>query len=233
MTGGVERGKLLVTEGIDGSGKSLQTDLLVGKLRSIGLTVYVDDYPRYETSFWGRHVGRMLKGDFGDPMKIDPSLTCLPYLLDEADGSRANEARLQNGVWVVSNRYFTSNIHQIAKLPVAEREEYARWLWQAGYGELGILRPDLVTVLLVDPLVCRENIGKKAERKYTGGEVLDYAEKDFGHQMVAAEEYRRMVDKNPDWWVAIECCVEGKLLTPEQIHEMVWGEIEARNILKG
>ena len=45
---------------------------------------------------------------------------------------------------ILSNRYFTSNVHQIAKLKTSAQKKYRDWLWPAGYEDLGILKPDLV-----------------------------------------------------------------------------------------
>lgn len=220
-----KRGKFIVIEGIDGSGKTVQTGLLVEGLKKRGYRVEKDDYPHYDSGFWGRHAGRMLKGEFGDPMVVSPYLTALPYMLDEAEGSRQIRRWQKEGVWVVSNRFFTSNVHQIAKMPEDRREEYGKWLWEAGYGQMEIEKPDLVIVLLVDQKICYQNVLQKAQRSYTGGEAMDMAEKDVAHQMAAAVEYRRMVKDNPGWWVAIECCREGKLLSPEAIHGIVMEEL--------
>jgi len=228
-----ERGKFIVIEGIDGSGKGTQTDLLVSRLRRASFEVVTDDYPHYETSFWGRHVGRMLSKEFGNPMEISPYLTALPYMLDEANGSREiiNPA-LEAGKLVISNRYFTSNVHQIAKMNQGrEREAYAEWLWKTGYDEMKIVKPDLVMVLLVDPPICRTNVEKKAKRKYTKGQIMDAAEEDFNHQMLSAEEYKKMVNNNPDWWVLIDCCRDGNLMSPEKVNELVWQEIKRRKII--
>jgi dTMP kinase len=227
------RGKFIVIEGIDGAGKGTQTELLVKRLRKAGLEVVTDDYPHYETSFWGKHVGRMLSGEFGDPMQVSPYLTALPYINDEADGSRKIIIpSLNAGKTVVSNRFFTSNVHQIAKMPRgSKRRTFAKWIWEAGYREMGIVKPDLVIVLLVNPPICQENVSKKAERKYTRGRVMDAAEADFQHQMESAKEYRKMVRENPGWWVLIDCCRKGKLMTPEEINELVWQEIKKRGII--
>lgn len=228
-----KKGKFIVIEGIDGCGKGTQTELLVSELRQSGLTVVTDDYPHYETSFWGGHVGRMLAKEFGNPMEISPYLTALPYICDEADGSRKIiSPALNEGKMVVSNRYFTSNVHQIAKMPEGERERYAEWLWRAGYEEMGIVKPDLVIVLLVDPPICRENVRKKAERKYTKGQVMDAAEEDFQHQMQSAEEYRKMVTKNPEWWTLIDCCRDSKMMSEVEIKNMILDEIRRRGLIK-
>ena len=204
----------------------------IEQLKKENKEVILDDYPHYETSFWGRHVGRMLSKEFGDPMKISPYLTVLPYLLDEADGSKKIiKPALDAGKIVVSNRYFTSNVHQIAKMPKLERENYANWLWNVGYNQMGIIKPDLILVLLVDPQICRENILKKAARNYTKGEVMDAPEADFDHQMEAAEEYKKMAKREPNTWILIDCCKEGKLMSKEEINEIVWQEINKREVV--
>jgi dTMP kinase len=227
-----KRGKFIVIEGIDGSGKGTQTELLVERLKKENKEVVIDDYPHYETSFWGKHAGRMLTGEFGPLFGISPYMAVLPYILDEADGSKKIIGpALEAGKTVVSNRYFTSNVHQIAKKEESEREIYANWLWEAGYNQTGIIKPDLVLVLLVDPLICRENILKKAERNYVKGQVMDQAEENFNHQMETAKEYKKMAQKEPEMWVLIDCCRERKLMSREEINEVIWKELKKRNLL--
>lgn len=227
-----KRGKFIVFEGIDGSGKGTQTELLVERLKKENKEVITDDYPHYETSFWGKHAGRMLTGEFGELFSISPYMAVLPYILDESDGSKKIIGpALEEGKTVISNRFFTSNVHQIAKKPENEREKFANWLWEAGYNQTGIIRPDLVLVLLVDPLICRENILKKAERNYAKGQVMDQAEENFNHQMETAKEYKKMAQKEPETWVLIDCCREGKLMLREEINEVIWKELKKRNLL--
>lgn len=227
-----KKGKFIVIEGIDGSGKGTQTELLIERLKKENKEVIVDDYPRYETSFWGKHVGRMLTGEFGELFSISPYLAALPYMLDEADGSKKIiKPALDAGKMVVSNRYFTSNVHQIAKKPESERKVFANWLWDAGYNQMEIVKPDLVLVLLVDPPICRENIFKKVERNYAKGQVMDQAEENFSHQMESAKEYKKMTEKEPDVWVLIDCCRGGKLMSREEISELILLEIKKRKLL--
>jgi len=227
------KGKFIVLEGIDGSGKGTQTELLVERLKKEKKEIVVDDYPRYETSFWGKHVGRLLTGEFGELFSISPYLAVLPYMLDEADGSQKTiNPALKLGKIVVSNRYFTSNVHQIAKRPKSDREIYADWLWDAGYNQMGIVKPDLVLVLMVDPEICRENILRKTQRNYVGGKTMDQAEANFNHQMETAKEYKKMAKKEPKIWILVDCCRDGKLLSKEEIHEIIWRKINKLNIIK-
>lgn len=223
----IEAGGLLVIEGTDGAGKTLQTELLRRKLESKGVVVGTFDFPRYETAETGALVGRMLRGEFGDPMKIDPHLTVLPYILDEVLGSQEIEEWVAKGGVALSNRYFTSNVHQIAKMEGEDQDRFRDWLWHFGYDVMGIRRPDLVVVLLAEPIVCRENIMKKAVRKYTGGQAMDMVERDFQHQMRAAAEYRRTIANDANW-VGIESSRDGEMIDPEVIHQLVWTEVERR-----
>ncbi len=228
----MNKGKFIVIEGIDGSGKGTQTELLVERLKKENREVVVDDYPHYETAFWGKHVGRMLTGEFGELFSISPYLAALPYMLDEADGSKKIiKPALDMGKMVVSNRYFTSNVHQIAKKPEEEREVFADWLWDAGYNQMEITKPDLVLVLLVDPPICRENIFKKVERNYVKGQAMDQAEESFSHQMESAKEYKKMTEKEPNMWVLIDCCKDGKLMSREEINEIIWQKIKEKGML--
>lgn len=228
----MNKGKFIVIEGIDGAGKGTQTELLVERLKKENIEVVVDDYPHYETSFWGKHVGRMLTGEFGPLFDINPYLAVLPYMLDEEDGSRKIIGpALEQGKTVVSNRYFTSNVHQIAKRPENEREAYANWLWEAGYNQMGIKKPDLALVLLVEPMICKENILKKSERNYTNGKGMDQAEENFNHQMESAKEYKKMAEKEPDLWILIDCCRDGKLMPKEEIHEIIYKKIKEKNLI--
>lgn len=227
-----KKGKFIVIEGIDGSGKGTQVELLIEKLKSEKIDYVCDDYPRYGVSFWGDHVGKMLTGEFGKLFTISPYLAVLPYMLDEADGStKTIRPALEAGKIVVSNRYFTSNVHQIAKQPKRKRAEYSDWLWSAGYNQMGIARPDIVIVLLVGPSICRENVYKKAERTYAKVQVLDQAEENFHHQMESAKEYQLMSEKEPKTWKVIDCCKNGKLLPKEEIAELIWKMLRKNKIL--
>lgn len=245
----IKKGKFIVIEGTDGSGKSVQAGLLreyltkkgyktakgniKGKQISLledyfenkGFDVKTDDYPHYESSVWGKLVGRMLTGEFGDPLKISPYLTVLPYMIDEYWGSQQIKKWINSGKLVISNRYFTSNVHQVAKLKGEVQSKYRNWLWKTGWEDMKILKPDLVIVLLVDPQVSMEMVKKKAERSYVGGKGTDLVEKNFEHQQGSYSEYIRMIESDKTW-VPIYCCRDGKMLSIEEINKLVLEEIK-------
>ncbi len=250
-----KKGKFIVIEGTDGSGKSVQTGLLrdflkkegykIAKNDNIksnqisliedyfenkGFDVRTDDYPRYETSVWGKLVGKMLTGEFGDPLAISPYLTVLPYMIDEYWGSQNIKKWVDAGKVVISNRYFTSNVHQVAKLKGEEQTKYRDWLWKTGWKEMKIYKPDLVIVLLVEPEVSMELVKKKNERNYVGGKGADLMEKSKEHQQAAYDEYLRMIETDKTW-VPVKCCRDGKLISIEEINKLVLDEIIKINLL--
>lgn len=250
MLVGKKKGRFIVIEGIDGSGKTLQSSLLKQELNQNGYTVKknnlknnqvsllgesfenkgykveIEDFPRYETSVWGNLVGRMLMGEFGDLFTISPYLSVLPYMIDEYWGSQKIKKWVDEGKYVISNRYFTSNVHQVAKLKGKAQTKYREWLWKTGWDEMKILKPDLVIVLFVDPQICLQNILNKQKREYVGEINMDQAEASLDHQKRAAAEYKKTIIKYPKWWVGIDCCKNGKLLSPEEVAAKVSEQVK-------
>ena len=104
----MERGKFIVIEGIDSSGKGTQFKLLGRKLKASGKKVLTLDFPRYYTSVWGKMVGEFLIGKFGKFDHIDPHFAVLPYMIDEYTWAR-DEGRpwLEEGGMILLDRYFT------------------------------------------------------------------------------------------------------------------------------
>lgn len=226
-----KKGKFIVIEGIDGSGKATQAELLRKYLISKKKEVKTDDYPRYETSVWGKLVGRMLMGEFGNPLKISPYLSVLPYMLDEYFGSKDIRRWVNSGNFVISNRYFSSNVHGVAKLSGKVQEDFRNWLWDTGWNQAKIYKPDLVIVLLISPELSRKLILKKEARNYTKGKKKDVVENSIRHQHLAAEEYKRMIDTNKNW-VEVTCCDDkDNLLTPEEIHKKIIGVIKKYKLI--
>ena len=53
-----KKGKLIVVTGLDGSGKTVQTELLVNKLKKEGHSVEQLDFPQYGKTFFADLIGR-------------------------------------------------------------------------------------------------------------------------------------------------------------------------------
>jgi dTMP kinase len=145
----VTRGKLIALEGIDGSGKGTQLDLLASELDRRGLDTFRISFPRYE-SFYGKLVGRYLNGDFGSLDAVDPHLSALLYAGDRLEAKPEIEAALSAGKIVLADRYIGSNMaHQSARVPPEQREEFFAWLKRLEYGLYALPMEDLVVYLRV------------------------------------------------------------------------------------
>lgn len=218
----MNQGRFIVIEGTDGSGKTTQLKLLSERFNLLNKKVLFADFPRYYRSPWGKLVGDFLSGKFGKFQDIDPHLAVLTYMLDEYTWSREiGRPWVANGGIILSNRYFTSNVHQIAKLKTIARKKYRNWLWRMGYKELGILKPDMVIFLDVPPQIGRKLIEKKKSRFYLKGKKKDLAEKDISHQKSAYKEYLYTVLHNKDW-IRTKCITNGVIDKPEVIHRRIW-----------
>lgn len=224
-----EKGKFIVIEGTDGSGKATQLGLLQGYFEKRHIPFKTDDYPRYQ-GCWGKLIGRYLMGEFGNPLEISSYFSVLPYMIDEFLGGKEIEKWNQEGNFVLSNRYFTSNVHQIAKLKGSKRKKFRNWLWDAGWKEFGIYKPDLVVVLLVPPSISMKMVKQKETRNYTNGRKRDKVERDHHHQKSSYLEYLYMCKTDPGW-IKVNCCRKGQILSPEEIHRKVIKLLEKKGFI--
>src|SRR6202166_3933630 len=221
------RGKLIAIEGIDGSGKRTQLDLLSSELDARGLATFRISFPRYE-SFYGKLVGRYLNGEFGALGAVDPHLSAVLYAGDRLEAKPEIEAALAAGRIVLADRYIGSNMaHQSARVPPEQREEFFGWLKRLEYGLYGLPAEDLVVYLRVPVAEAHRLVGLKSARAYTNLK-RDIQEADIQHLEETAVIYDRLATE-PNW-VRIDCmnAVSSVLYSPEEIHLAVLQAVEAR-----
>jgi len=216
------KGKLIVIDGGDGSGKQTQAKLLVKYLRLEGKKVKYLDFPRYYSSFHGEIVGRFLAGEFGQMNQVSPYLISLAYALDRASAKEEMEATLENNGYIICNRYTTSNMaHQSARLSGKERIRFLDWIDELEYRVHRIPREDIVIYLYVPWKIALKLTTQKGKRKYTNGKKLDIAEEDLEHRRKAEKMYLELAKKHKHW-VKINCIDrQNKLKTREIIHQEI------------
>ncbi len=214
------RGKLIVIDGSDGSGKTTQANLLMKFFKNQGFKVKIYDFPRYYSSFHGRLVGRFLRGEFGNLETVSPYLASLAYALDRASVREEMEDWLNQGGIIICNRYVSSNMaHQGARLPQDKRQEFLDWIDELEYRQHKMPRPDLFIYLYVPWKIGMELTAKKAsQRRYVKG--ADIQEKDLYHRQEAEKMYLYL-SKHQKKWVKIDCVVNNKILPIEEIHKKV------------
>jgi dTMP kinase len=221
------RGKLIDLEGIDGSGKHTQLELLARALESRGLPVLRVSFPRYETVF-GKLVGQYLNGDFGQLQTVDPHFSALLYAGNRFEAKNEMESALAAGQIILADRYVGSNLaHQTARVPPEQRDEFIKWLKHLEYGIYGLPEEDLVIYLHVPTAEAHRLIGQKGARAYTALK-RDIQEADISHLEKTALIYDHLADR-PNW-VRIDCTETGSgtLYSPEEIHRAVVRAVEER-----
>jgi dTMP kinase len=220
------RGKFIAMEGIDGSGKRTQIDLLSRALDARGVAYVRYSFPRYESSF-GQLVARYLNGEFGRLDAVDAHFSALLYAGDRFESRAELEAALAEGKTILADRYIGSNLaHQTARVGPQGREEFLSWLKRLEYGIYGLPAEDLVVYLRLPAIEAQRLVGLKAAREYTQLQ-RDLQEADLKHLEQAALVYDRLATE-PNW-VTVECfdAAKGELRPPEGIHRAVLAAVEA------
>lgn len=214
------KGKLIVIEGTDGSGKATQSKQLLHKLEEKGiLTAYVD-FPRYGEKSAGM-VENYLNGKYGSADQVNAKVASMFYAMDRYDASFDMRKSLDEGRIIISNRYISASMgHQAGKIhdPV-KRKEFLEWLEDLEYNFFGIPKPDLTILLFVPYLVAQKMVDNKGHREYIGTKKRDIHEADTNHLHDAEEAYLE-VAKNKGWTV-IDCTDGDKILSIDDIHKKV------------
>jgi dTMP kinase len=225
------KGKLIVIDGGDGSGKATQSELLSAYLKKRGEHVKYMDFPRYYRSFHGRVVGRFLTGEFGTLDAVSPYLASLAYALDRASAKDEMDTWLSKGGIILSNRYATSSMaHQAAKLPEEKRRDFIAWLDEMEYKVHKIPREDVVIYLYVPWKIGYGLTLKKESRNYMKGK-LDIAESDMNHRKVTEAMYLKLAKERKNW-ILIPCVSkDGILLSKEIIHQAIVKSLKDKKIL--
>jgi dTMP kinase len=195
-------GKLIAVEGIDGSGKRTQVDLLTLTLKARGHSVYSTGFPQYD-SWFGKMVGQFLNGDLGPLESVDPHFTALLYAGDRFEAKSKLEVALNNGQIVLVDRYIGSNLaHQTARVPPAKRSEFLEWIEHLEYRIYALPRESLILYLRVPPSEAQRLVERKSARSYTSAQK-DLLEASLHHLEDAAEMYDSLSRSSP--WATIQC----------------------------
>jgi dTMP kinase len=219
------RGKLIAIEGIDGSGKRTQLELLEQALTARGHRVYSTGFPQYD-SWFGKMVGQFLNGELGALDTVDPRFTALLYAGDRFEAKPRLTAALEEGRIVLADRYVGSNLaHQTARTPADKRQEFLSWIEHLEYGIYGLPTEDLVLYLRVPPAEAQTLVARKSARSYTAAKQ-DLLEASLRHLEEAAEMYD-FLSRRPSW-ATIQCFDSSRhtVHTPETIAADVLAAVE-------
>lgn len=226
-----KRGKLIVIDGGDGAGKTTQATMLLSFLKKHKFSTKYFDFPQYR-SFYGKTVAKFLRGEFGAINQVSPYLASLAYALDRASVKDEMEDILKKGGFIIANRYATSNIaHQGAKFTDQnKKEEFIKWEYELEYKIHRIPKEDIVIYLHVPWKVGLKLTEKKGIRTYLYGKKNDIHEENLAYRKKVEKMYLSLV-KRYKHWVKIDCVVDGRLLSPTEIHKKLIDLLTRRSVI--
>lgn len=218
------KGKLIVIEGLDGSGKSTQLSLLKQRLAAQGVCVTRIKLPNYDDPSC-ELVKMYLAGRFGgSPDAVNAYAASSFYAVDRYVSYHCywKEAYCAGGI-ILADRYTTSNAyHQITKLSEDERDSYLEWLEDFEYGKLGIPAPDAV-VYLDMPIEASQ---KLMTSRYNGDESKkDIHEKNVAYLAACREAAEYSCEKLG--WKRILCADGSEPRTIDDISDEIFAYINS------
>lgn len=203
-------GKIIVIEGIEGSGKETQSKLLVESLNKMGIKSIEFSFPMYDTP-----TGRIFKdcllnnnNYFNERIDfLDPELVCLYTAADRKYNIKKINDYLMDGYIVVINRYTSSNMaNQGSKYEDPEDRFYMyQWIDKLEYWLLKLPKPDY-TILLNMPY------------KYNNQLSFDLT-KDNSKEERVLQAYLELAGLYN--WDIIDCIEDSKEKSIEQIHNEI------------
>lgn len=218
-----DTGKLVVIEGLDGSGKATQTKILVDYLKQKQLNVQTISFPQYESRS-ATFVKMYLAGELGGLDEVNVYAASTFYSMDRYVSYKESWQKIFTECdLLVCDRYTTSNIcHQMSKLPKAEWAEYLKWLYNFEFEKLCLPAPEMVVYLDMPPQVSANLItqryGGDESKKDIHEKNLAYLEKCREAALFAAEQLG---------WRVIMCAEGEKPLTIEEISAKIWAELKS------
>lgn len=194
------KGKLIVIEGLDGSGKTTQIELLKSKLSDkVVHQIKLPDYDSPSSTL----VKMYLHGDFGkNPEDVNAYAASAFYAVDRFANFKTKWKEFyDNGEIIISDRYTTSNAyHQSTKFPRENWPEYFKWLEEFEYGLIGIPKPDAV-IYLDMPIEISQ---KMMSKRYSGDETKKDIHESNIQYLLNCREAALIAAKEMGWHV-IKC----------------------------
>lgn len=194
------KGKLIVIEGLDGSGKSTQIELLKSKLSDKSVhQIKLPDYDSPSSTL----VKMYLHGEFGkNPDDVNAYAASAFYAVDRFANYKTKWKEFYDrGDIIISDRYTTSNAyHQSTKIPRDDWSAYFSWLEEFEYNQIGIPKPDAV-IYLDMPIEISQ---KMMSKRYSGDESKKDIHESNINYLLKCREAALVAAEKMNWHV-IKC----------------------------
>ena len=219
----MKKGKLIVLEGIDGSGKSSQYRLLCQRMENDSIAYNHIVFPRYDKPS-SALIRMYLAGEFGTKPTDVNAYTASSFFAVDRFASYATDWGnvYENGGLILSDRYTTSNaVHQGCKLSDEELPAFFDWLYDFEHVKLGLPEPDLVLYMDVD---LETSLARMEHRQADTNTTADIHEKDVEYLKCCLRTAQMAAEH---WgWTKIASKKDGVLRSMEDINEEVYSLIK-------
>jgi dTMP kinase len=212
-------GKLIVFEGIDGSGKSTQFELLCSRFAGEGRELKRVRFPRYDEPS-SALIKMYLGGEFGgDPDAVNAYAASSFFAVDRiASFIQDWRGHYEGGGLILTDRYTTSNaIHQGAKLPPQQRERFFAWLYEFEFNLLGLPAPDFVIYMDIEAEQAARRLQRRQAETGTAGDIH---ENDMAYLAHCALSGRHAADHYG--WHRVSCFLDGRERSESEIHQEIY-----------
>lgn len=208
------KNKFIVIEGLDGSGKATQTEILSKYLVDKGNTVTKLTFPDYENKS-SALVKMYLDGELGDnPAEVNAYAASAFYAVDRvASYLKYWKKDYEKGNYILADRYATSNIiYQMSKLDKSQWDSFIDFQQDFEYNKLEVPKPDLIIYLDVEPEVSQKLMSKR----YNGDESKkDLHEKNVEFLLNCRKSALYAAERLG--WKKISCTSGGEMRSIEEI----------------
>ena len=210
-------GRIIVVEGIDGSGKATQTKKICSYLQQRGIPFQSYAFPDYAQPS-SVPLQLYLQGKIAPKEQVNAYAASSFFAVDRYISFKTNwEPDYLSGKVIVCDRYVTSNlVHQMTKLPEQEWDSFISWLNDYEYEKLGLPKPDFVLYLDMYPKISRQLMMQRY-----GGDTskLDVHEADF--QYLTACRRAALYAAQKLGWHIIRCCDDHMPFTVEKVFHQI------------
>ncbi len=223
------KGRFIVIDGTDGSGKATQVEILSKRLKKDGHKVKLVDFPEYYSNFFGKFIGHCLTEQYYNFLQVHPKIASVLYAADRFESKDKIQKWIKEGYIVIANRYVSANqIHQGGKIKnSSKRAAFIKWLDEMEYEVFKIPRPDVVFYLNLSMPYIKKLIkdrNKKMSREYVG-KKKDIVEGNVEYLENSRKSALWLAKTQPNY-IQIDCTNGDGILPRESIHEMIYANIK-------
>ena len=206
-------------EGLDGSGKTTQTELICKRLQEDGIDFRQIILPDYDSDS-SILVRKYLAGDFGkNAGDVNSYAASVLYAADRfASYTEKWGADYRAGKLIFADRYTPANaLYQMTKLDKSEWDSFLEWLFDFEYEKIGIPAPD--KVIFLDMPV---EVSQRLMTSRYGGDVTKKVVHEANVEFLNACREAALYAAEKYGWSVVNCAENGEPLPIEVINDEVY-----------